>query len=148
MSLWRPPQSIRVISIGLHWRKGRLLACEVTDDSGAVKGVRPLGGAVEFGETWQTALKREFQEELGIGVSVGGPPIVMENIFVHEGVTGHEIVFAAEVLFPEGAFRDQTLIRFIEDSNASSVARWFDLDELDATGVELYPTGLRDRLTA
>ena len=56
MTVWRPKPAIRVIAIGLHWRDDRLLAVEVNDDHGAVKGVRPLGGGVEFGETWRDAL--------------------------------------------------------------------------------------------
>jgi ADP-ribose pyrophosphatase YjhB (NUDIX family) len=50
-----------------------------------------LGGAVEFGETWQQTLVREFQEELDINVTIVGPPLVMEHIYTHEGNIGHEI---------------------------------------------------------
>ena len=70
MTRWRPQDRIRVKALGLHWRDGRLLAAEVTGDSGAIKGYRPLGGSVEFGETARSAVIREFREELGIGISV------------------------------------------------------------------------------
>jgi hypothetical protein len=56
MTKWRPRASIRVVEIGLHWRAGRLLAAEVRDDAGQLKGVRPLGGGVNFGESWRTAI--------------------------------------------------------------------------------------------
>jgi hypothetical protein len=52
MNIWRPSQNIRVIAIGLNWRGDRLLAVEVLNDEAKLKGVRPLGGGVEFGETW------------------------------------------------------------------------------------------------
>ncbi|MBL3576464.1 NUDIX domain-containing protein, partial [Rhodovulum sulfidophilum] len=68
MNTWRPASGIRFKALGLHWRGNRLLASEVYEDSGRLKGVRPLGGTVEFGETAQTAVIREFQEELGITV--------------------------------------------------------------------------------
>ena len=146
MTVWRPKQAIRVIAIGLHWREDRLLAVEVTDDQGAVKGVRPLGGGVEFGETWGDALIREFQEELGITVRIAGAPLVLENLYMHHGQQGHEIVFAADVAFPEGAFAEMETIPFEEDNGTPCVARWFDLDDLSARSIPLFPLGLADRL--
>ncbi len=109
--------------------------------------MRPLGGEIEFGESWRTALVREFNEELGIDVTVVGEPLVMENIFVHEGATGHEVMFIAEVAFPGGTFGAQDRIDFHEDSGEQIVARWFDLDDLDGDGApSLYPTGLKGLL--
>ena len=147
MTKWRPPSQIRVVAIGLHWRAGRLLAAEVRDDTGRIKGVRPLGGEIEFGESWRAALMREFNEELGIDITIEGEPMVMENIFVHEGATGHEVMFIAEVIFPDAAFSGQERIDFREDNGAEIVARWFDLADLDVDGgPHLYPTGLKDLL--
>lgn len=149
MPPWRPLSRIRVVALGLHWREGRLLAAEVRDDAGRLKGVRPLGGEIEFGESWQTALMREFGEELGIAIAITGEPLLMENIFVHEGSTGHEVMFIAEVAFPEGAFSGQERIDFREDNGEQIVARWFDLGELDGDGgPSLFPTGLRGLLLA
>ena len=147
MSIWRPHPHIRVVALGLHWRGGRLLAAEVRDDAGRIKGVRPLGGEIEFGESWRAALVREFNEELGIDVTLKGEPLMLENIFVHEGSTGHEVVFVAEVAFPDGAFAGRDRIDFREDNGEEIVARWFDLAELDVDGgPRLYPTGLKELL--
>ncbi|RXT33564.1 NUDIX hydrolase [Bradyrhizobium betae] len=149
MTTWRPHPQIRIVAIGLHWRDGRLLAAEVRDDAGRIKGVRPLGGEIEFGESWRAALLREFNEELDIDVTIIGEPLVMENIFVHEGSTGHEVMFIAEVSFPDGAFSGQDRIDFREDSGEEIVARWFDLANLDVESrPSLYPTGLKDLLLA
>ncbi|MGP9806203.1 NUDIX domain-containing protein, partial [Paracoccus sp. NSM] len=104
--------------MGLHWRDGRLLAAEVLDDAGRVKGVRPLGGTVEFGETVEVAVVREFQEELGITVKAVSPPTFMENIFVHESSLGHEIVAIFDVSFPPNIFVAEDRIQFTEDSGA------------------------------
>ncbi|MCK1732632.1 NUDIX hydrolase [Bradyrhizobium sp. 138] len=147
MTRWRPHPHIRVVAIGLHWRDGRLLAAEVRDDAGLIKGVRPLGGEIEFGESWRVALMREFNEELGIAVSLRGAPLMLENIFVHEGATGHEVMFISEVEFPDAAFRDQDRIDFREDNGAEIVARWFDLADLDVEGgPRLFPTELKGLL--
>ncbi|MCK1720006.1 NUDIX hydrolase [Bradyrhizobium sp. 141] len=147
MTTWRPHPHIRVVAIGLHWRDGRLLAAEIRDDAGRIKGVRPLGGEIEFGESWRAALVREFNEELGIDVTLKGEPLMLENIFVHEGATGHEVMFISEVEFPDAAFRDQDRIDFREDNGEQIVARWFDLADLDVDGApSLFPTGLKGSL--
>lgn len=147
MTSWRPQQHVKVKAIGLHWREGKLLAAEVFDDHGQLKGVRPLGGGVEFGESWQTALAREFKEELNVDVEVNGPPHVMENIYTHHGATGHEVLFIGEVRFSAQAFAGQNVIEFLEDNGTPCTARWFDLTELDlADGPALFPAGLKQVL--
>lgn len=144
MNTWRPPPRIRVKALGLHWRDGRLLAAEVYDDAGRMKGVRPLGGGIEFGETSKAAVIREFKEELGIDVAIVGEPVFFENIYTHEGSTGHEVLILFDVTFPAGAFDGQDRIPFHEDNGVVGVAGWFDLDELDRQeGPELYPAGLK-----
>ncbi|MEK0164743.1 NUDIX domain-containing protein [Phaeobacter sp. A36a-5a] len=146
MTIWRPAQSIRVKTIGLPWRDGRFLAAEVPDDSGRTKGVRPLGGTVEFGETWQQALRREFQEELAVEITIIGAPVVLENIYRHEGQTGHEIIFAAQVTWPETRHLAGDTIEFYEDNGLKSIARWVHPDALETGGIELFPTGLQAQL--
>ena len=147
MSTWRPVSRIRIKALGLHWRDGRLLAAEVLDDAGRVTGVRPLGGTVEFGETVEAAVVREFQEELGITVKVASPPTFMENIFVHEGNLGHEIVAIFDVSFPPNTFAAEKRIQFTEDNGTTCFAEWFSLDSLDiAGGPQLYPSGLKAHL--
>lgn len=145
--IWRPSKNIRVKALGLHWRGNKLLAAEIPDDQGRTKGVRPLGGTVEFGETAEAAVIREFQEELGITVTPSGPPFFMENLFTHEGATGHEILAIFDVTFPTGAYDGVERIAFKEDSGSQCYAEWFDLDSLDQPGgPQLYPTGLKARL--
>ncbi len=149
MSVWRPASNIRVKALGLHWRGGRLLAFEVYDDGGALKGVRPLGGSVDFGEPAKAALVREFREELGVDVDVLGEPIVVESLYVHEGVAGHEILFLFDVSFPACAFEGQERVVFHEDDGTPGVASWYDLNDLDCDGgPDLYPSGLKAVLTA
>ncbi|WP_062118954.1 NUDIX hydrolase [Aureimonas sp. AU40] len=144
MVMWRPTPNIRLKALGLHWRDGKLLAAEVLDDAGRVTGVRPLGGKVEFGETTEAAVIREFQEELGIAVKVGGPPVFVENIFVHQGHAGHEILAIFNVTFPDGLFANETRIQFTENDGTPCYARWFALDTLDMPGgPQLFPSGLK-----
>jgi 8-oxo-dGTP pyrophosphatase MutT (NUDIX family) len=144
MTSWRPASGIRFKSLGLHWRGNGLLAAEVMDDAGRVKGVRPLGGTVEFGETAETAVVREFQEDLGVRLRITGPPVFMENIYVHEGSLGHEVLAIFDVAFPPDAFADETRIEFREDDGVTCFAEWFDIATLDLPGrAKLFPEGLK-----
>lgn len=147
MTTWRPVERIRVIVIGLAWNDGRLLAAEVTTDAGIVKGVRPLGGSIEFGETREEALRREFMEELSVEIEIVGPWHALENIYTHEGQVGHEIVFAAEVVLRDPSLYQKDRISFTEDNSdqhAWHQAGWFAPAELEALGIALYPDGLAD----
>lgn len=115
-----------------------------------MKGVRPLGGTVEFGETAEAAVIREFHEELGVTVEVIGPPVFMENIYTHEGSLGHELIAIFDVKFSDTAYDTKTRIKFQEDSGTICFAEWFSLDTLDQPDrPRLYPDGLKaHRLTA
>ena len=135
-------------SIGLHWRDGCLLASEVNRDDGTLKGVRPLGGTVEFGETWQDALIREFQVEIGVGIELIGDPIVLENIYSHHGAMGNEILFISEITFSPNAYEIDEFIQYFEDNGDPCIARWFDPATLLEQGIALYPKGLLSQITA
>lgn len=147
MTPWRPPQNIRAKVIGLAWRGDLLLAMEVRDDAGRLKGLRPLGGSIAFGETRDEALIREFREELGCGVTRTGPWSVFENIFRHEGALGHEIVFAADLDLHDAALYGRDAIAFREDDGTPCLARWVRPDALDE-GMALFPDGLAAALLA
>ncbi|SEQ19670.1 NUDIX domain-containing protein [Loktanella sp. DSM 29012] len=111
---WRPAAGIRFKALGLHWRGAAMLAAAVPDDDGRIKGMRPLGGSVNFGETAQAAVIREFREELGIDVQTTGAADDVNRIAFHEG--------------------NGTLCH----------ASWVDPHTLDLPGgPALYPDGLR-----
>ncbi|QKK16090.1 NUDIX hydrolase [Rhizobium indicum] len=145
MTIWRPSQQIRVKVIGLAWRKDQLLAAEVEDDSGRIKGVRPLGGAIEFGESREGALHREFQEELETAIRIVGPWHLLENIYEHHGAIGHEFIFAADIELADASLYERDEIHYSELDETAAMARWFGRDRLRDAGIDLYPTGL-DRL--
>lgn len=147
MTPWRPHPGIRVKALGLHWRGPRLLVAAVPDDSGRIKGMRPLGGSVEFGESTRDTVIREFREELGIPVEPLGAPIFLETLYTHEGSPGHEILAIYDVGFPPGAFDGVERILFHEDSGTRCEATWVDPATLDLPGrPRLFPDGLKEAL--
>ncbi len=147
MSTPDPHKPISVKAIGVVWREGRLLAAEVPDGEGRIRGVRPLGGSVEFGELSEAALAREFREELGVEIEIVSGPVVFENLYTFGGVAGHEVMFVFEVEFPLGEQMAGDEIIFLESDGTRNVARWYHPDELDRPGYpELYPRGLKSAL--
>ncbi|MCD2108741.1 NUDIX domain-containing protein [Rhodococcus erythropolis] len=84
--------SIRNISLGLPVRCGHVLMLDGTDSVTGENFHRLIGGSIEFGETAEAALRREFAEELGVTLGSVELLEVVENIFEFEGRLGHEIV--------------------------------------------------------
>ena len=139
---WRPVPRIRPIAIGIAFNGGRILAMRVLDDAGALTGVRPPGGAIEFGETAAAAVAREFKEEFGCAIEVEGAPLVLENLYEHHGARGHEIVFAFRVRLLADALYAAERLRVDEgDGNVCDVD-WFDFARIRSGEVMLYPVGL------
>jgi 8-oxo-dGTP pyrophosphatase MutT (NUDIX family) len=141
MILWRPPGVLRVKVLGLVWRGSQLLAAELPDDNGKILCVRPLGGTIEFGETREQALTREFREELGCSIDIIGPWLAIENIFEHQGVPGHEFVFATDIQLHEPNYYAMDAIEVVEHDQSKCTARWFEPHALP-DDVALCPSGL------
>jgi len=140
MSVWRPRQEIRPVAIGLLRDGDRLLVAEVPNDDGSVKGWRPLGGGIEFGETAEAALRREFREELGAEIEVTGPPTIFENLYDHAGHVGHEIIFAFPIRLVDEAVAAERRFQ-IRDNDAVVWVEWIEAGRFQA-GEVLLPVAL------
>jgi ADP-ribose pyrophosphatase YjhB (NUDIX family) len=140
MTVWRPRQEIRPVAIGLLRDGDRLLVAEVPNDDGSVKGWRPLGGGIEFGETAEAALRREFREELGVEIEIAGPPKIFENLYDHAGCVGHEIIFAFPVRVIQESIRAERRFQ-IHDNDTAVWVEWIETGRFQA-GEVLLPTAL------
>lgn len=143
---WRPQNTIRGKVIGVAKHKNRLLVCEVLDDEGVLKGWCPLGGGIEFGETAETALKREFREELGCDVQIVGDPMTLENIFKHHGIQGHEIVFAFPISFNDSQIYARNRFQIFEASGSAHWVEWIEIERFKTGEFSLFPPALLEKI--
>jgi 8-oxo-dGTP pyrophosphatase MutT (NUDIX family) len=141
VTVWTPLPAIATKVVGLAWRGSELLVAEVEDSGGRIKGVRPLGGSIEFGETREAALAREFDEELGCTITLTGPWRTFENIYEHEGKPGHEFIFAAAIRLGDEDIYRRDRFHYLEHEGARCCAAWLDPLNLPPD-IELYPAGL------
>lgn len=146
-SCWRPSSHIRPLAIGIARRDDRILVAAVCQDDGTVKGWRPFGGGIEHGERSAEAVVRELHEELGAHVEVGERLGVIENIYTHHGVVGHEVVFVHEMNMPEPGLASEDAFVFHEDSGVPGRGEWRPLDAfMRSNGDVLFPEGLLELL--
>ena len=126
------PEYTRVISICLFRVDDSILVFEGYDSVKETYYYRPLGGEVHLGETTKEAVVREIREELEqeiIDVHLVG---VLENLFVFEGVPGHEIVFVYDGRFADESVYNKTSLTVIEDNGDILEATWRSLDSFDS----------------
>ncbi|MFY9493530.1 MAG: NUDIX domain-containing protein [Minisyncoccia bacterium] len=99
---------------------------------------RIIGGKIEFGETAEFALRREFQEELNTELEDLFFIKMVENIFTYNGQPGHEIVFVYRGSLADKTLYQKDLIR-VEDGGKEFDVRWVPLDDVYLGKLKLYP---------
>lgn len=140
------PNRIRVISICVIWSEKRILVFESFD---SIKGsfyYRPLGGAVEPGETSQEAVAREIFEEVGLEIGNVRLLGVLENRFHLDGEPLHEVVFVYQGRFRNELAGQRDEFTVEEDNGQRLRAVWRDLESFDERH-RLVPEGLFALLT-
>jgi ADP-ribose pyrophosphatase YjhB (NUDIX family) len=121
-------------------RGDEVLVYEGRDDIRQQAFYRTLGGGIEFGERAEEALLREFREELGAELTATRLLGVLENIFEHGGLPGHEIVFVFEAEFVDRSWYEREELGTILDGDEP--VSWQPLARFRAGEVPLYPSGL------
>lgn len=134
---------IKTKVIGLALRDGHLLAFEVTDEKERLRGVRPLGGSIEYGETREGALRREFREELETEIDITGEWTVFESLYEKKkGEIRHEFLFAAPIRLLDRDIPLDGEATYLEGDGSLCRARWFALDALARGEPKLFPDAL------
>jgi 8-oxo-dGTP pyrophosphatase MutT (NUDIX family) len=143
------PGVIRPLALCVAWRGDAVLVYEGYDPSKRQIFYRPLGGGIEFGEQSAATAVRELREELGTDFL--GPELIgtIENIFVFDGVPGHEIAQLYEGTLGDAGLYELDELVADEDDGLQYRVRWMPLSAFSGDGAPpLYPNGLLALLTA
>lgn len=138
-------KEIRPVVLGLIVRDHKVLVSEGHDPAENNKVFyRCLGGGIEFLETAEKALKREFQEELGIDIKVKDYVTHFENIFKFNGKDGHELILVYNADMDDKDIKDVYYIKDERQDDGKTL--WVDIDEFKNHNKIIYPEGIIDYL--
>jgi 8-oxo-dGTP pyrophosphatase MutT (NUDIX family) len=139
------PQRIRPLALCVFGHDGRILVNEAHDPVKSQSYCRPLGGGIQFGELSAHAIVREIREELG--VEIGNLRLIgtLENIFIHLGEPGHEIVQVYDGEFVDRALYRLPYLSGEESDHTPFNAHWRGKSYFSAR-LPLYPHGLMELL--
>ena len=137
---------IRPLAICVFRHNDHILVAEGYDPVKGQTFYRPLGGGIEFGETSVETVRRELMEEINVEVGEVRYLGTLENIFIFNGVPGHEIVMVYDgVLSKPGLYEQAVIVG--EEANGDVIrALWKSLRAFESGESILYPTGLVELL--
>ncbi len=95
---------IRPIALGLIEHQGHIFVSQGEDPKTKERYYRFLGGGIDFGETSQTALTREFEEEIQAGLTDIEYITCLDNIFTFNGKPKHELIQLFRARFADVSF--------------------------------------------
>lgn len=137
---------IRPIAIAIIRREEEILVFEGHDPIKGETFYRPLGGGIEFGERGEEAVRREIREELNLELDEVHYLGTLENIFVHDGHPGHEIVQVYDAIPADTSLYQLETMTAQEDNGEQLDVMWKDLSSLAGSETPLYPDGLLELL--
>ena len=129
-------KEIRPIVLGLAIKDNKILADEGYDTVKQKLFYRIPGGGIEFLETAEQALIREFKEELNVDIKIIEKLDVIESIFVYEGKEAHEIIFIYKIEIPEEQLQEEYIV--VEDGE-ESITKWVDKDDIMNGNKIMFP---------
>lgn len=142
------PERPRVIAVGMLIRDGWILAEEYPGHDGSEPFLRVPGGGVEFAETADDAIRREFTEELAAHLDHAELVGITENIFTRGTPPhlkrGHEIVYAYRIR--SASLEALPFGERLPVQDADTTVGWYRLDSLGVQSPPLYPLGVLDLL--
>jgi 8-oxo-dGTP pyrophosphatase MutT (NUDIX family) len=139
------PKQIRVLSLGLIRDGERTFLSEGYDPVKQQTFYRALGGGVDFGESSYDALKREFIEELQAELTNIKYLGCIENLFMFNGNTGHEIIQLYQCDFVDPKFYKLENLEFAE-GEYKKTALWLDIKQCKSGELRIVPEQFLDYL--
>lgn len=137
---------VRAIAVCVLQNRGAIFVFEGHDQTKGETFYRPLGGTIEFGEHSSQTVLREFREEINSEIKNLEYLGAFENIFIHEGQPGHEIVLVYKGDFADASMYERQYIWGNEDDGGQFKALWKPLADFSSGQAPLYPEGLLDIL--
>jgi len=138
---------VRPIAISIIRNNDKILVYERQDDITGERFYRLVGGCIEFGELSNTALKREFKEELSLDIKNTKLISIFESIFTFNSKEMHEIVFLYESEFVDSSIYNEDIINGLEGDRAFN-AIWILVSDFLKKKHKIYPEEIVDYLQA
>lgn len=129
---------IRVLALGIIRHGDRVFISEGYDPVKQQTFYRAMGGGVDFGETSQQALQREFQEEIQAELTDIKYLGCLENLFTFNGKPGHEVLFIYECNFVDPKFYQLSELTFAEGIRKKR-ALWVEIERFKSKELKLVP---------
>ena len=136
---------IRPIAISIIRKNDKILVYQRQDDITKENFYRLIGGCVEFTETSNVALKREFMEEISVEIKDLKLLSTFESIFTFNNLSMHEIVFLYESKFKLKKLYNQDIFLGLEGKRKFNAVWKKKSDFIDKKDI-LYPESVIDFL--
>lgn len=138
---------IRPIALGLIEHEGHIFVSRGVDPKTHEPFYRFLGGGIDFGETSQAALAREFLEEVQAELTAIEYVTCLDNIFVYNGKPKHELIQLFRAQFADPKFcQVQETFRFVEGDRIDQ-ALWIETSRVLSGEYRLVPESCYQYLT-
>jgi ADP-ribose pyrophosphatase YjhB (NUDIX family) len=105
------------------------------------------GGRAEHGETAETTIRREMQEELATNIEIVRLLWFVENFFSSEDLQYHEIALYFLIRFPPGSAPLGVEAFNSSDGGVTLRFKWFPILRDELAGLPLLPAFLPQALT-
>jgi len=135
--------NIRLVALCVFRHEDRILVAPAHDTVKNERFVRPLGGAIEFGELAVETLRREILEELNTEIVEPVQLGVLESRLDYCGEPGHQIAFVFDSTFADRELCAASTLPVCEPG-WDGPAEWLDLRAPQT--IPLYPEGLDELL--
>ncbi len=132
-------QRIRPISLGLIEHEGHVFVSPGADPKTHEPFYRFLGGGIDFGETSEAALAREFVEEIQATLTDIEYVTCLDNIFVYNGKPGHELIQLFRARFVDLQFYQLDKTFRLVEGDRTEKACWIETAKIFSGEYRLVP---------
>ncbi|MEL6816367.1 MAG: NUDIX domain-containing protein [Cyanobacteria bacterium J06598_3] len=130
---------IRPIALGLIEHEGHVFVSQGEDSLTGEVFYRFLGGGIDFGETSQAALAREFVEEIQAELTAIEYLTCLDNIFTLNGKPKHELIQLFRAQFVDDSFYQLEETFTLIEGERIEKAFWLKCDQIFSGECRLVP---------